>query len=218
MVPKYGMPWQRTGIARSRETRSECDIGPPGNDRGEQTRKLSRSIAVVAVEKHDDIWRADMSEAGQASVTISTAGLTNDACAHPRSNLGCAINRVIVNNEDLSNKVRWNIGENVADRQCFITGGDDDRNTHATHHHCEFDRVRASRASIPHVRPARPTTSASDASTGTSSSQIHAVPHSEIHRLARYAHATRAAGRVSSPSTSRMPSEISVAACNGAAI
>src|SRR6266568_585303 len=199
MVPKYGMPWQRTGIARSREARSECDISSAFKDGGQQTRKVSWSIAVVAVEKHDDVGRADMSEAGQAGLTISAARLTNDACAHPCSNLGGAINRVIVNNENLSNKVRWNISENVADRQCFITGRDDDRNTHATHHHCEFGRVRASRASTPHVRPARPTTSASDASAGTSSSQIHAVPHSEIHRLAKYAHATRAAGRVSRP-------------------
>ncbi len=65
---------------------------------------------------------------------------------------------------------------------------------------------------------ARPTTSASDASTGTSSSQIHAVPHSETHRLPRYRNATRATGRVSKPTTSSVPREISVRACIGAAI
>ncbi len=78
--------------------------------------------------------------------------------------------------------------------------------------------LRASHASMPHVRPAQPIAKPSDASTGTSSSQIHAVPHSEIHRLARKRDATVAAGRVNSPSVSRTPSEISVTACAGAAI
>src|SRR5256884_1013629 len=57
-------------------------------------------------------------------------------------------------------------------------------------------RLRAKMESTPHVRPAPPTTRESEANTGTSSSQIHAVPHSETHKLARYANATNATGRV----------------------
>src|ERR1700737_5517636 len=66
-----------------------------------------------------------------------------------------------------------------------------------------------SQASTPHLRPARPIASPSDASTGTSSSQIHEVPHSEIQRLPRNRKATIAAGRVSRPMTSRTPRESS---------
>jgi hypothetical protein len=76
----------------------------------------------------------------------------------------------------------------------------------------------ANQASMPHLRPALPTARPSDAITGTNSSHIHEVPHSETHKLPRYKKATNAAGRVSSPSTSRIPRPISVNACIGAAI
>src|SRR5437773_3361972 len=100
-------------------------------------------------------------------------------------------------------------------------GRDDDGHSHLNlpnHHHGEDGHRCDSHASTPHLRPARPIASPSDASTGTSSSQIHAVPHSEIQRLPRYRKATNAAGRVSRPMTSRIPREISVVACIGAAI
>jgi hypothetical protein len=60
--------------------------------------------------------------------------------------------------------------------------------------------------------------SPSDASTGTSNSQTHAVPHSDIQRLPRYKNARKATGRVSRPNTSSTPKEISANACIGAAI
>src|SRR2546422_1862266 len=53
-----------------------------------------------------------------------------------------------------------------------------------------------------------PTASASDASMGTSSSQIQAVPHSETQRLARSPHATRATGRRSEEHTSELQSRL----------
>ena len=106
--------------------------------------------------------------------------------------------------------------EDAADGLRFVVRGNDDRDSHLiwfNHHHGEDGHRCASRASTPHFRPARPTASASDASTGTSSSQIQAVPHSETHRLPRYRNATKATGRVSRPMTSRIPREISVIAC-----
>src|SRR5580700_1653556 len=90
--------------------------------------------------------------------------------------------------------------------------------TWPNYHHGEDGHRSDSHASTPQLRPARPIASASDAMTGTSNSQIHDVPHSEIQRLPRYRNATNAAGRVSRPMTSRTPREISVIACMGAAI
>src|SRR5882724_8994872 len=89
--------------------------------------------------------------------------------------------------------------------------------THLHHHRDEGFR-RASSASMPQARPARPTASPSDATTGTSNSQIHDVPNSETQRLPRKRNATSATGRVNKPMINRIPSEISVAACMGAAI
>src|SRR5207302_3732655 len=100
-------------------------------------------------------------------------------------------------------------------------GGDNDGDLHVRlvdHHHGEDGQRSDSQASMPHLRPALPIARPSEASIGTSSSQIHAVPHSETQRLPRYRKATKAAGRVSRPMTSRTPSEISVRACMGAAI
>src|ERR1700722_10272150 len=60
------------------------------------------------------------------------------------------------------------------------------------YHQREDGLLRAKKASTPHVRPALPTESASEARTETRSSQIHAVPNSEIHKLPRSANATSA--------------------------
>src|SRR6202167_3510602 len=98
---------------------------------------------------------------------------------------------------------------------------DDDGYSHVNrpnYHHGEDGHRCDSHASTPHLRPALPIASPSDASTGTNSSQIHEVPHSEIQRLPRYRKATNAAGRVRRPMTSRIPRAISVMACIGAAI
>src|SRR5580698_2482068 len=96
-------------------------------------------------------------------------------------------------------------------RRCALDLGPD-------HHHGAFGQRLANHASTPHVLPARPIASPSDASTGTSNSQIHAVPHSDIQRLPRYKNTTKATGRVIKPITSNTPNEISVNACIGAAI
>src|SRR5258708_30868085 len=80
-------------------------------------------------------------------------------------------------------------------------------------HQNEDDPRCASHASTPHLRPARPTASPRDASTGTSSSHIHDVPHSEIQRLPRNRKATNAAGRVNRPMTSRMPNKTPFTPC-----
>src|SRR5258707_15700470 len=65
------------------------------------------------------------------------------------------------------------------------------------HHNSEDGHRSANHASTPHFRPALPIARPSDANTGTSGSQIHEVPHSEIQRLPRNRNATNAAGRVS---------------------
>src|ERR1700739_1125612 len=108
------------------------------------------------------------------------------------------------------------IAKNATDCLCVIAYWNDDGNPHFTsvrYHHREDGRLRDKNASRPQVRPAAPTASASETITGTNSSQIHPIPHSETHRLARYAKATRATGRVNRPSTSSTPREISVIAC-----
>src|SRR5215471_3515692 len=86
------------------------------------------------------------------------------------------------------------------------------------HHHGEDGQRCDSHASTPHFRPARPIESPSEATTGGRSSQIQEVPNSETQRLPRKRKATNAAGRVNRPSTSRIPREISVTPCTGAAI
>src|SRR5712664_253910 len=75
----------------------------------------------------------------------------------------------------------------------------------------------ASNASTPNVLPALPITSARATAIGTSSSQIHAVPHSETHKVVRKRKAAKATGRVSNPISKRIPNEISVAPCIGPA-
>src|SRR6266550_7814406 len=71
----------------------------------------------------------------------------------------------------------------------------------------------ASNASTPNVLPALLITSARATAIGTSSSQIHAVPHSETHKVVRKRKAAKATGRVNNPSSKRIPNEISVAPC-----
>src|SRR5947207_7566914 len=77
--------------------------------------------------------------------------------------------------------------------------------------------LRASFVSMPHFRPAPPTIKLNAAIIGISNSQIHAVPHSDIHNEVRNRNAAKATGRVSSPISKRTPKLISVAACIGPA-
>ena len=76
----------------------------------------------------------------------------------------------------------------------------------------------ASLASIPHFLPALPTMRLNAAIIGISNSQIHAVPHSDIHRDVRKRKAASATGRASSPKMRNNPKLISVAACIGPAM
>src|SRR5437588_1861562 len=62
------------------------------------------------------------------------------------------------------------------------------------HHQREDGRRCDNHASTPHLRPAAPIASPRDESTGTSSSHIHEVPHSETQRLPRYSKAPHAQG------------------------
>src|SRR3954463_15927715 len=103
---------------------------------------------------------------------------------------------------------------------CFVVGVNDNGYSHADslgYHHGEDGLRWASSASMPQARPARPNARPRHASTETSNSQIQDVPHSEIQRLPRKRNATKAAGRVNNPKSSRIPREISVIACMGAA-
>src|ERR1700737_277442 len=68
----------------------------------------------------------------------------------------------------------------------------------------------ARNTSTPSVLPALPITSARATAIGTSSSQIHAVPHSETHKVVRKRKAAKATGRVNNPISKRTPNEISV--------
>src|SRR5215813_2717464 len=86
------------------------------------------------------------------------------------------------------------------------------------YHNRESGRLRAKNESTPHARPAAPIAKPREARTGTSSSQIHDVPNSEIQRLPRNRNATNAEGRVNNAKISRIPTVISVRPCIGAAI
>src|SRR5258706_13713092 len=77
---------------------------------------------------------------------------------------------------------------------------------------------RTSFASIPHFRPAPPTIKLNAAIIGISNSQIHAVPHSDIHSELKNRNAASATGRVSSPKMRNNPKLISVTACIGPAM
>src|SRR5947209_2775176 len=85
------------------------------------------------------------------------------------------------------------------------------------YHNRQDGKRLANHASTPQVRPPLPTARPRQATTGTRSSHIQDVPHSDTHKLARNTEATNATGRVSKPRMSKTPSEISVNPCSGAA-
>src|SRR5713226_9085639 len=77
--------------------------------------------------------------------------------------------------------------------------------------------LEASFASMPHFRPAPPTIMLNAAIIGTSNSQTHAVPHSDIHSEVKKTKGASATGRVSNPNIKKTPKLISVTACIGPA-
>ena len=138
-----------------------------------------------------------------------------------RARSGVPSSRTAVDNDDLRDEIGGQIGKHTANGLRFVMGRNDDRYSHAD---SLITTTGTRGAAVPATRRcpkrglARPIASPSDASTGTSSSQIQDVPNSETQRLPRYRKAIRATGRVSRPMTSRIPSEISITACSGAAM
>jgi hypothetical protein len=121
----------------------------------------------------------------ETRTAISAPEFVDDARTHFRRDLGRAI-LLSIDNQGLGNEIGREIGESATDGRRLVARRNDDRHSHWTlahHHHAEDGRRCASHASMPHALPARPAASPREASTGTSSSQIHAVPHSDTKGL-----------------------------------
>ena len=103
--------------------------------------------------------------------------------------LGCAVTRVAVNNQDLGDQVARQVGNNTADGRCLVIRRNNDRDSQGALPQITTTERMASAAPTVRRRPTFdrpvPPRAPSDAITGTSSSQIHAVPHSDTHRLPR---------------------------------
>ena len=126
------MPGQGAGHARPRKARAERDVGAPVADRGEETRELNRSIAVVAVEEHDNVRCAGVGEPCQAGPAVSAARFADHTRAHARGDLSGSIARMVIDDKDFSDEAGGEIGEDAADRPRLVACGNDDRNSHST--------------------------------------------------------------------------------------
>ncbi len=197
-IPKSLVPRQRPTKPVLAQARAQGDIGTTVDDGSQKKRQLGRTIAVVSVEEDDYIGSAGIRDSGQTGLTVSATRFAEDAGSHLCGDFGSAVGGIAVYNQDFSDNIGREIGQDAANGLRFIVGRNDDRHSHliftrvtrlkstrSSHHHGEDGERRASRESTPHARPARPTASPSDAITGTSSSQIHAVPHSDTQRLPR---------------------------------
>ena len=137
--------------------------------------------------------------------------LLNHARSHLCGDLRRPIARVAVDNDDFRRQIRRKVRETLANRLRFIMGRDNDGDSHSTDPGrlatttTEDGRRRASKASTPHVRPAAPTATPSDASTGTSSSHIHDGAPLRHPKAPEEQKRDKATGRVNRPMTSSMP-------------
>jgi len=113
--------------------RAHNEIRAAGRDRVDKRRHLLRTIAVVAVEKDNDVGPAKRSDAGLAGGTVAALVLDNDASAS-RTRRGCrAIVRAVVGDDNVIDPRRY-IADDVSDRLLLVKGGDDDAYAFAVTH------------------------------------------------------------------------------------
>jgi len=126
------VPGKRPGRARTRETRTDGDVGAPLRNWREQKRKLSRPIAVVAIQKDHYIRRVRVSETRQAGSAVSATSFANNSGAHAGSNIRRSVCGVAVNDDDLANETDGNITYDAAYSLCLVARRNDDGDPHWT--------------------------------------------------------------------------------------
>jgi len=82
-VAKHGMPGQGAGRTRSGQAGTDADVGASFDDRSEEKRKFRGSIAVIAVQKSDDIGSVDIGQSRQACASVAVTRFRYDSRAHP---------------------------------------------------------------------------------------------------------------------------------------
>src|SRR4051812_5391875 len=96
MVAEGGVPGECAWSARPKKARTKRDVGTAFDNWGQQTRELSWSIAVIAVQENYDVRIADVSKACKAGPTVSAAWLADNSRSHARRNFRGAVGRVVV--------------------------------------------------------------------------------------------------------------------------
>src|SRR5260370_24684890 len=86
-VADHGMPGHRPGHPLARQPRADDDIRSVLPQRLQQTRHLRRTIAVVTVQEHDDVWSIDCGQAGETGATLATPRLMQNPGPHLARNL-----------------------------------------------------------------------------------------------------------------------------------
>lgn len=98
-VTEHGVPRHRAGQEMSRKPRSEDNVRATFADRVDQAAKFTRSVAVVSIEEHDNVWVVRGCEPGQACTTISAPSLDDDARASCGCDIACAVSRVRIDDQ-----------------------------------------------------------------------------------------------------------------------
>src|ERR1700722_19756682 len=186
------MPRKRAGNACTAKTRTGCDVSATVDNRGEEKWKLCRTVAVIAIQKDDNIRCARVRDTRQTSLPVSAARFGDDSRTRTRGDLSCSIRGIVIDDDNLGDEIGGNVSDDTSDCLGLVARRNNYGDSHSIsigYHKREVGRLRAKMESIPHVRPATPTHSPSAATQGGNSSHIHEVPNSETHRLPRNANA-----------------------------
>src|SRR6266704_1405008 len=125
-VAEQGVPGKRSVRARTRETRTDGDVGAPLGNRSEEKRKLSRPITVVTIQEYDNIGRGRACDSRQAGPAVSTTSFGNNSGTHACSNLRRPVCRVVVDDDDLGGEIGGKITYDAADGLCLVARRNDD--------------------------------------------------------------------------------------------
>ena len=121
--------------------RADDHVGFPGQDGGEHVHELPGIVAVVAIEKGDDVGPSGGGDAGEARLAVPAARLGDDTRALRPGDFGRAVARTVVHHDDLGHEP-GDLRQHVADGGLFVDGGNDDghgesgRETHGLRVYC----------------------------------------------------------------------------------
>lgn len=131
-IAKRGVQGECTGHTCTCKTRTDANVGASVGERSEEKWELRRPIAVIAVQKNDNVGSVGLGQPGQAGLSVAATRFGDDSGAHPSGDGRGFVRGAIVHNNDFVYQTGGKIAKDAANRLGFVAGRNDYADAHLT--------------------------------------------------------------------------------------